>query len=67
MTVGPQFMGRMSFVSGPDLGLSNQESGRAMPVVRPTRADGEAKVPVDRMEEKVLDWGPSSFSISWHL
>lgn len=67
MTVGPAFMGRMSFVAGRDLGLSKQQSERAMAVVGPSEADGEVKVPVDSMEKKALDWGLFSLSISWHL
>lgn len=66
MTVGPEFMGRMSFVAGPDLGLSMQQSERAMAVVGPSEADGEVEVPVDS-SEKTLHWGLFSLSISWHL
>lgn len=67
MTVGPEFMGRVSFVAGPDLGLSKQQSERAMAVVGPSEADGEVKVPVDSSEKKALHWGLFSLSISWRL
>lgn len=67
MTVGPEFMGRMSFVAGPDLGLSMQQSERAMAVVGPSEADGEVEVPVDSSEKKTLHWGLFPLSISWHL
>lgn len=53
MAVRPPFTGRMCSVIDLDLDLSKQQSGHARDAVGGIRADGEGKVPVDRVEEKV--------------